>query len=118
MNKRLFCSLFVAALYFVVTDVRAGCAEDNSAQCYYYKAGNLTSQSACQVTTCANVTSFLSNWEWENGNSISITIDPQAQKTLLNDKPAYLFPLETKNDLMCYGIINSDELICTTSGAF
>ncbi|NDJ57786.1 hypothetical protein GWD52_12435 [Enterobacteriaceae bacterium 4M9] len=118
MPKNLFSTLFLLAVGLFTSHAQAGCAEDNSAQCYYYKAGNLTSQSACQVTTCANVTSFLSNWEWENGNSISITIDPQAQRTLLNDKPAYFFPLETKNDLMCYGIINSDEMICTNSRAF
>ncbi len=118
MPKNLCTTLFLLTLALFTRSAHAGCGEDNNAQCFYYKAGNLTSQSACQVTTCANVTSFLSNWEWENGNSISITIDPQAQRTLLNDKPAYSFPLETKNDLRCYGIINSDELICTNSSAF
>lgn len=118
MPENLRTTLFLLTLALFSRSAHAGCAEDNGAQCFYYKAGKVTSQSACQVTTCANVTSFLSNWEWENGNSISITIDPEAQKTLLNDKPAYLFPLETKNDLMCYGIVNSDELICTTSSAF
>lgn len=118
MNKNLLLTLLLSALAFFSTNSHAGCAEDTAAQCYYYKAGNLTSQSACHVNTCANVTSFLSIWEWENGNSISIIIDPQTQQTLLNEKPAYAFPLDIKNHLICYGIINSDELICTNSSAF
>lgn len=118
MPKNLLSALFLLTLGLFTRYTHAGCAEDNRAQCFYYKAGYLTSQGACQVTTCANVTSFLSNWEWENGNSISIIADPQAQKTRLNDRPAFSFPLETKNNLMCYGIINSDELICTHSSAF
>lgn len=118
MNKRLLLTFSLSAFALFTTSAQAGCAEDTTAQCYYYKAGALISQSACRVNTCANMSSFISQWEWENGNSIYVTMDPQTEKTLLNDKPAYAFPLDVKDNLVCYGIINSDELICTNSDAF
>ncbi len=100
-----------------------GCGEA-SGQCYYYKAGALKSQGACQVTTCAATDQYYySNWEWKKGgNKVSLGWDdnskPMSQRRmLLNGKPAYGLDLPFKNDLFtCYGIVGSDELMCNDTG--
>ncbi|QBH97002.1 hypothetical protein EKN56_11700 [Limnobaculum zhutongyuii] len=97
----------------------AGCAEDENARCSYYKAGELKSQSSCKITTCAATeVYFLSQWEWSNGNSVDIHMDPETKKVTLNDKPTYSLPQELSGKMTCFGVVDSDELMCTDSGNF
>ena len=100
-----------------------GCGEATG-QCYYYKAGELKSQGACQVTTCAaSDRYYYSQWEWKKGgNQVKLELSdpdkPMSQRRLLlNGKPAYGLDLPFKNNLFtCYGVVGSDELVCNDTG--
>ncbi|SQI40975.1 Uncharacterised protein [Leminorella richardii] len=116
MHKAIFWGLI---LFTFSSAAKAGCAEDVQAQCSYYKSGELKSQSACKVTTCAaSDTYFFSTWEWSNGNVVEIKMDPDTKETTLNGKPTYGFPLPLKDDIVCFGVVDTDEMMCTNSQAF
>lgn len=103
----------------------AGCGE-GSGMCYYYKSGSLVSKGECQVTTCAASTNyFFTEWKWKNKkNTVSIQLADkdkpfEERRLLLNGKPTFLLPLQLKNSrMLCYGVKDSDEIMCNDSGVF
>ncbi|MBK5072255.1 hypothetical protein I2492_04395 [Budviciaceae bacterium CWB-B4] len=110
--------MIIAGLCFT-SSALAACAEDENAHCTYYKAGELKSESSCKVTTCAATdVYFLSQWKWGNGNHVDIHMDPETKKVTLNDKPTYSLPSEITGKMTCFGVVDSDELMCTNSGNF
>jgi hypothetical protein len=120
MNSNLIHFLIICTLFLVFPEFAiAGCGEGKG-QCYYYKAGKLISQSQCKVTTCAAAAGyFFSNWDWNNGNAISIGLSDDKKTLLVNGKPGFSLPLDFKDEnLICYGIEGSDELLCNDSGVF
>lgn len=105
-------------LYSVVW---AGCGEGEG-QCYYYKGGVLHAEGACSVTVCAATDQYFhSTWQWhDSDNIVEISLsDDQEQRMLINGKAAYAFPVALQNEnMICYGVIGSDELMCNDSGVF
>jgi hypothetical protein len=97
----------------------AGCGEGRGT-CYYYKSGELKSQGACAVTTCAATDQyFFTHWNWDSGNEVRIDWDTKAQQLLVNGKPGYSLVLPYKDDKMiCYAVAASDELACNDSGNY
>jgi len=74
----------------------AGCGEGRGT-CYYYKSGELKSQGACAVTTCAATDQyFFTHWNWDSGNEVRIDWDTKAQQLLVNGKPGYSLGCPTR----------------------
>ncbi|EDN69142.1 secreted protein [Beggiatoa sp. PS] len=115
MNKIIYFLIMCFPFLFFSESAIAGCGEDKG-QCYYYKAGELISQSQCKVTTCsAAVGYYYSNWEWDNGNTVSIELSGN-NTLLVNGKPGFSSTSKFKDEnLVCYGIKDSDELLCNDS---
>lgn len=96
----------------------AGCGE-STGQCYYYKAGELIKRASCKVSTCASAAGyFYSTWEWKGGNKVNLGLDEEGN-LLVNDKLGFTLQLDVKADgknLYCYGVKDTDELLCADSG--
>lgn len=95
----------------------AGCGESDGT-CYYYKHGELRSQDHCLVTTCAAAAPYyFSTWDWDNGNRVSLAMQPETGALLVNGKPGYGLALPFKDSkLSCFSVTGSDEVLCNDSG--
>ena len=67
----------VLLLSLLAGTAHAGCGEGRGT-CYYYKSGELKSQGACAVTTCAATDQyFFTHWNWDSGNEVRIDWTPR-----------------------------------------
>ena len=122
MNNNIIPFLIFYPIFLFFPDLAIASCGEGKGQCYYYKAGQLVSQSQCEVRTCTGggaVPYFFLNWNWNNGNTVIIRLSDDKNTVLVNNKPGFSLPLKFKDEnLICYGIEGSDELLCNDSGVF
>jgi hypothetical protein len=92
----------------------AGCGEGEGT-CYHYKAGQLINKGDCNVTTCANMTSFYTQWDWLTKGFVLV----QDDQITIDGRVGYGLPPIIENEkLICYGIKGTDEMVCNDSGVY
>jgi hypothetical protein len=87
----------------------AACGEETESYCYYFVDDVIKSESPCMVVQCGNVSGGIESWTWSNGNKVSIVVDTDTNRTLVNNNPGFYF---SRTGLSCYGIRSSKEALC------
>lgn len=102
-------ALFIVFLIFITEFTFAACGEETESYCYYFVDEVIESESPCIVVECANVSGGIQSWTWSNGNEVSIVVDADTNKSLINNNPGFYF---SRDGMSCYGISSSKEALC------
>ena len=104
---------FVSLSWLLSSQVSwAGCG-DTSTQCLVVEDGS-ESSIPCDITVCANVSDYISQWKLSDGSSVSVYLNREGISTIeVNGKAGVSIPYNIlKENLTCYGTADLSSVYC------
>ncbi|WP_434999178.1 hypothetical protein ACRZ5S_14940 [Vibrio scophthalmi] len=100
-----------AALSCISVNAIAGCDEIRT-QCLVIAQG-VESTEACEITTCANTSEYITQWTLANGGAVSEHSDSQSNLIKVNEQAGILLPSSIlKPSLTCYASKDGQIVYC------